>query len=168
MKIKKLSKRQLIIFIIIAVILLATVPTGIYCGVKKETPAKIFTEMFTDQEKLINKWQGEKAASAYEFKDDGTYESFISTISFSGNYKVEGNKITLFNPGTSGKVVYKYNISKKDGVQTLTLVLVEENGQAPENAEEVEYKQVDHINTKSFSEILSDYAKEAVSNKEKD
>ena len=160
MKIKKLSKKQLIAFIIIAVLLVVTVPTGIYCGVKHETPAQVFTQVFTDEELLINKWQSEKAASAYEFKEDGTYESFISTFSYTGNYKVEGKKLTLFNPNSNGKVVYKYNIDKKGNIYTLTLVLLEQNGVEAEDEEEVVYKQVDHINTKSITDLFSDYANE--------
>ncbi|MBQ8980918.1 MAG: hypothetical protein IJ077_04830 [Eubacterium sp.] len=158
MKIKKLSKKQLIAFIIVAVLLVVTVPTGIYCGVKHETPAQVVSKMFSDQDKLINKWQSEKAASAYEFREDGTYESYISTFSFTGNYKVEGKKLTLFNPGSNSQVVYKYDIGKKDNIMTLTLVLLEQNGTEAEDKEEVVYKQVDHINTKSITDLFSDYA----------
>ncbi len=161
MKIKSLSKKQLIVFLIIAVILIVTVPTGIYCGVKHETPSQMLTQMFTDQDKLINKWQGEKAASAYEFKEDGTYESYISTFSFTGNYKVEGKKLTLSNPATNGSVVYRYDISKKDGIETLSLTLLEENGKEAEDEQTVEYKKVDHINTKSITDLLSDFAKDS-------
>ena len=168
MKIKKLSKKQLIVFIIIAVLLVVTVPTGIYCGVKQETPAQVFSQMFTDEDKLINKWQSEKAASAYEFRDDGTYESYISTFSFTGNYKVEGKKLILFNPGSNGKVVYKYDIGKKGNITTLTLVLLEQNGTKAEDEDEVVYKQVDHINTKSITDLFSVYANDIKEEKSED
>ena len=156
MKIKKLNKTQIVIIAVIAVILLVTIPTGIYCTVKSESPAQLMSDMFTDKDELINKWQGEKAVSAYEFKEDGTYESYISTFSYTGNYTVTGKKLTLTNPGSEGKVVYKYNVKKDQ----LILTLVEENGKDVKDADDIVFKKVDHINTKSFSDILGDLAKE--------
>ena len=156
MKFKKLSKKQLIAVIIAAVLIIVIVPTGIYCGVKNESPAQMMTNMFTDKDELINKWQGDKAIAAYEFKDDGTYVSYISSFNYTGNYTVEGKKLTLTNPASSGKVVYKYKIKGDE----LTLTLLDENGKAPEDKESVVYKKVDHINPKSVTDILGDLAKE--------
>ena len=155
MEIKKLNKKQIIAIIIIAVVLIVTIPTGIYCTVNKESPAQMFTDIFSSEDQLINKWQGEKAVSAYEFKEDGTYDSYVSTFSYSGNYKVEGKKLTLYNPSAGGQVVYKYKING----DKLTLTLLEENGQEPADEQVNEYTRVDHINTKSFTDILSDLAK---------
>ena len=155
MEIKKLNKKQIIAIIIVAIVLIVTIPTGIYCTVNKESPADMLTDMFSSEDKLINKWQGEKAVSAYEFKEDGTYDSYVSTFSYSGNYKVEGKKLTLFNPSAGGQVVYKYKING----DKLTLTLIEENGQKPEEEQENEFTRVDHINTKSFTDILGDLAK---------
>ncbi|MBR3149761.1 MAG: hypothetical protein IKF64_06285 [Eubacterium sp.] len=164
MKIKKLSKKQVIAIIVVAVILLVTVPTGIFCTVKKESPIEMVTNIFTDEDELISKWQGEKAVSAYEFKEDGTYESFISTFSYTGTYVVSGNKLTLTNPGSEGRVVYKYNVT--NGGKELHLTLIEENGQKKTESDELVFKKVDHINTKSFTDILTDFAKEQASQKE--
>lgn len=156
MKVKKLSKKQIIIIAVIAVLIIVLVPAGIYCTVNKESPAQMISDVFTDKDDLINKWQSDKAIAAYEFKEDGTYESFISTFSYTGNYTVEGKKLILTNPGANGRIVYKYNVKGDE----LTLKLIEENGTEAEDGEELVYKKVDHINTKSFTDILGDFAKE--------
>ncbi|MBE6817397.1 MAG: hypothetical protein E7520_06830 [Ruminococcaceae bacterium] len=156
MKIKKLSKKQIIIIAVVAVLLIVLVPTGIYCTVNKESPAQMISDVFTDRDDLINKWQSDKAIAAYEFKEDGTYVSYISTFHYTGNYTVEGKKLILTNPGANGRIVYKYNI-KGD---TLTLELLEENGEKPEDGEKLTYDKVDHINTKSVTDILGDFAKD--------
>ncbi len=156
-KVKKLSKKQIIIIAAVAVLVILLATTGIYCGVKQESPAQMMSDIFTDKDELINKWQGEKGVAAYEFKEDGTYDSYISTFSFSGNYTTEGNKLTLSNPANGDSVVYKYKI-KKD---TLTLTLLQEHGKDAEESEENVYNKVDHINTKSPTDILSDFAKDA-------
>ena len=116
----------------------------------------MMSNVFTDKDELINKWQGDKAVSAYEFKEDGTYESYISTFSYTGNYQVSGKKLTLTNPGAEGKVVYKYKVKKDE----LILTLIEENGKEVTDSDEIVFKKVDHINTKSFADILGDLAKE--------
>lgn len=155
MKIKKLTKKQIIAITVAVVLVIVIVPTGIYCGVKNESPAQMMSDIFTDKDELINKWQGDKAIAAYEFKEDGTYVSYISSFNYTGNYKVEGKKLTLTNPASDGKVVYKYKIKGDE----LTLTLLDENGKEPESKESVVYKKVDHINPKSVTDILSDLAK---------
>jgi len=157
MKIKSFKKSQIIAIIFAAVLILALAATGIYGIVTKESPIEVISDVFTsDEEKLVAKWQGEKAVSGYEFKEDGTYDSYISTFSYSGVYHVDGNKLTLTNPAAEGKVVYKFSIHG----DTLTLSLLEENGEAPEETEENEYTKVDHFNMRSFTDILQDYADE--------
>ena len=44
----------------------------------------------------------------------------MSTVNFSGEYTVKGNKITLTNPNTNAQVVYKYKVKGK--VLKLTLM----------------------------------------------
>ncbi|MBQ7203518.1 MAG: lipocalin family protein [Eubacterium sp.] len=157
MKIKKLTKGQLIVVIIVAVLLLITIPAGIYCGVNNESPADLINDIVTpDDEQIIAKWQGDKAVSAYEFKDDGSYDSYISTFSIEGIYTINGNKLTLKNQSSGGEVVYKFTIRGN----TLTLTLLEENGKKVDEKEETVYKKVDHFNMKSLTDILSDYAEE--------
>ena len=106
------------------------------------------------QAKLVNKWQSQDAPglSAYEFYDDGTYKSYISTFSFNGNYTVKGDKLTLTNPNTGQNVVYKYGIYGN----TLTMTLIEENGTTFDDREPLRFDRVDVLNQKSLSDMLDD------------
>ena len=152
---KKINKRQLISIIIIAVLLIILIPTAIYCGVNKESPRQMVGDIFTsNQEQLIGKWQGEKNLTAYEFKDDGTYDSYISSFSYQANYFAESSKLTLTNPESSGNVVYKYSVHGDN----LTLTLIEENGKEVEEKEKYKYKRVENIRSQSFVDFLKDYA----------
>ena len=129
--------------------------SAIYCGVNKETPQQMMTDIFkSNEEQLIGKWQGEKALTAYEFKDDGTYDSYISSFSYTANYVADSSKLTLTNPATAGSVVYKYKIHG----DSLTLRLIEENGKEPDEKEVYEYKRVENIHSQSFVDFLKDYA----------
>lgn len=155
--IKKLSKTQLIIVIIVAIFALMFIGGGIYCAVNDETPAEMFTDMFTSNDKqIVGKWQNSTnpGISAYEFYDDGTYDSYLSTFAFTGEYKIEGNKITLSNPNTNKSVVYKYSLNG----DKLTMKLVEEEGQTAEDEKENEYKRVKYLNMKDIQDIIGDLA----------
>ena len=152
---KKLKKSQIIIICVVAVLLIVLIPSAIYCGVNNETPKQLMTDMFTaNEEQLIGNWQGEKGLTAYAFKEDGTYDSYISTFSYSANYIADSSTLTLSNAATPGTVVYKYTIHG----DSLTLKLLEENGKEPEEAEEYTYKRVDTIHSQSFVDFLKDYA----------
>ena len=154
-KFKKLKKNQIIIIAVIAVLLIILVPSTIYCSVHKENPKEMLTDMFTaNEEQLIGNWQGDKGLTAYSFNEDGTYESFISSFSYTANYKVDSSKLTLSNPATLGEVVYKYSIHG----DTLKLKLLEENGNEPREKEVYEYKKVDTIRSQSFVDFIKDYA----------
>ena len=155
LKFKKLKKYQIVLIAVSLVFLIAIISTAIYCGVNKETPQQMMTDVFTSNEKqIIGKWQGAKGLSAYEFKDDGTYDSYISSFSYSANYVADSSKLTLTNPATVGSVVYKYKIHG----DTLTLKLIEENGKEPEEKEVYEYQRVENIHSQSFVDFLKDYA----------
>lgn len=152
---KKFKRNQIIIICVIAVLLIVLVPSAIYCTVNSETPVEMLNDMFTsNEEQLIGNWQGEKGLTAYAFKEDGTYESFISSFSYTANYFADSSKLTLSNAATPGTVVYKYSIHG----DTLTLRLIEENGKEPEEKEEYTYKKVDTIHSQSFVDFLKDYA----------
>ncbi len=152
---KKVKKNQIIIIVVIALLLIILVPSAIYCGVNGENPKEMITDIFTsNEEQIIGKWQGEKGLTAYEFKDDGTYDSYISSFSYSANYLADSSKITLSNPATTGTVIYKYSVHG----DTLTLKLVQENGREPEEKEEYKYKRVENIRSQSFVDFLKDYA----------
>ena len=153
---KKLNKKQLILLIVIAVLIIVIVPTAIYCGVNKESPTQMVGDIFTsNQVQLIGKWQGDKNLTAYEFKEDGTFDSYISSFSYTGNYMADSSKITLTNPATTGSsVVYKYSVRG----DTLTITLIEENGKEVDEKEKFTYKRVENIRSQSFTDFLKEYA----------
>ncbi|MDD6603727.1 MAG: DUF5640 domain-containing protein [Eubacteriales bacterium] len=146
---------KMIISIVIAVILvIIIVPSGIYCAVNKETPKQVIVDTFSSSEdQLVGKWQGATGVSAYEFKEDGTYISYISSFDFSGTYTIKGNKLTLFNAASNGNVVYKVKVNSK----SLTLTLIEENGVESEEKDEIKLDRVDTIRTRTLSDIIDDY-----------
>ena len=96
----KLSKAKTAIIIIAAIIFALLVAGGIYCVATDQSPATAIEAATAHQDKLVGKWQSQKSPglSAYVFYDDGTYDSYLSTVNFSGEYTVKGNKITLTNP----------------------------------------------------------------------
>ncbi len=153
------DKKSKIIAIIVAIVLvIVIVPSSIYCIVNKESPAQMLSDTFTSSEKqLLGKWQGETGVSAYEFYEDGSYDSYLSTFSFSGNYSLDGNKLTLTNPATAGHVVYKISVTEKK----LVLTLYSENGTevAKDEQTKLEFDKVTHISTKSINDLISDAAK---------
>ncbi len=155
--IKKLSKVQVIIVIIVAVFAVIFIGGGIYCAVNDETPAEMFTDVFTSNDKqIVGKWQNSSTPglSAYEFYDDGTYDSYLSTFAFTGEYKIEGSRITLSNPNSNKSVVYKYSLNG----DKLTMKLVEEEGQEVEDEEKNEFKRVKYLNMKDLQDIIGDLA----------
>ena len=155
LKFKKLKKYQIVLIAVALMLIIVFVSSAIYCGVNNETPKQLITDITTsNEEQLIGKWQGEKGLTAYDFKDDGTYESYISSFSYSANYVADSSKLTLTNPATVGSVVYKYKVHG----DSLTLKLIEENGKEPEEKEEYKYKRVETIHSQSFVDFLKDYA----------
>ena len=153
---KKLSKKQLIIVIVIAVFVIALITLGTISIVKQESPVDLISGAFSSEEELIGSWQGENAVNAYVFYEDGTYDSYLSTFSIKGQYDVDGNEITLSSLGASGSVVYRYKV-KGD---TLTLTLVRSNGAKVENKEEHTFTKVDHLNMKTLTEVIQDLAEQ--------
>ena len=159
MKIKKLSKKQLIIIIVVVILLLALlIPSSIYMIKNEENPIQMVQDIVTpDDEKIIGKWQGEKAANGYEFFSDGSFDSYISTFSYSGEYELDGNRLILTNPGSEGKVIYKFSVNGDH----LNLKLLESNGEVPETPEEHTFTKVEHFNMKSPLDLLRDFAEDA-------
>ncbi len=161
--IKKLSKGQLGAIIAGAILIIALIAGGVYCGVNDETPAQLFNDIVkSNDELIIGKWQGEQAINGYEFKNDGTYDNYLSTFSFSGQYEVDGNKLTLRNVTAGSYVTYKFSINGNK----LTIQLINENGVESEDSEKLILKKVDHFNMKSFTDVLEDAAKEAKADSE--
>lgn len=157
-----IDKKKLITIIVAVVLVVIILPSGIYCIVHKENPVQMLTDTFSSSEsQLVGKWQGASGVSAYEFNEDGTYKSYISSFDFSGTYTVDGKKLTLYNTATSGSVEYKINVTAKK----LTLTLTKENGVATKGDEKdkIEFDRVDSIKTKSISDIIDQYTTTAKS-----
>lgn len=160
---KKLSKVQISLIVVAAILIIGLIGGGVYCGVNEETPAQMINDIVkSDEELIIGKWQGEQAINGYEFKDDGTYDNYLSTFSFQGQYTLEGNKITLKNINAGSYVTYKFSING----DKLTMELVDENGVEAEESEKLIFERVKHFNMKSFTDILEDAADEAKNNQE--
>ena len=76
----------------------------------------------------------------------------MSTVNFSGEYTVKGNKITLTNPNTNAQVVYKYKVKGK----VLKLTLMEDDKEAETNA----YDSVDELQMKTLADLIGDSIKD--------
>jgi hypothetical protein len=144
---------QVVLIVVVAVIaVLAIVLTSVSFVTDVNPISYISGEIH--QSKLVNKWQSQDAPglSAYEFFDDGTYKSYISTFSFNGNYTVQGDRLTLENPNSGQSVVYKYAIHGN----TLTITLIEENGTEFSDRDPLKFDRVDMFNQKSFQDMLDE------------
>lgn len=147
---KTLSTVKLLIIAVVAVIVGLVAAGGIYCVATDQSPASAVSSAFSKQDKLIGKWQSQSSPglSAYVFYEDGSYDSYISTVNFSGDYTVKGNKLTLINPKTNATVTYKFKVKGK--VLTLTLI---EDGKA---TEENKYDSVDELQQKTLADLIGD------------
>lgn len=145
---------KIVLVIILSILIMTLVPTGIYCAVEHKNPAEMVSSAFSsaNPELIIGKWQNETRSSAYEFYEDGTYESYFSTFSFKGDYTVKGDELTLSNPSSDSTVVYKFKVDKK----TLSMSLSQEGGLDSNATQSVEYNRVDRIETKTLTDLLGD------------
>ena len=136
----KLSKAKTAIIIIAAIIFALLVAGGIYCVATDQSPATAIEAATAHQDKLVGKWQSQKSPglSAYVFYDDGTYDSYLSTVNFSGEYNAQ--------------VVYKYKVKGK----VLTLTLMEDDKEAESNA----YDSVDELQMKTLADLIGDSIKD--------
>ena len=146
---KVFTTKQVVLLVVIAVLAVLAIGTVVICSVANV----IAGEMSKD--KLVNKWQSQTAPglSAYEFFDDGTYTSYLSTYSFDGEYEVEGDKLILKNPNSNQNVIYKYSIVG----DTLTLTLTDSNGTEMDGREPNKFDRVDSFNQKSIQDIIDEY-----------
>jgi hypothetical protein len=155
---KKSSKTGKIVSIVIAVVIaIILVAGGIYCVSTNQNPAQAVKSVFTSSEnQIVGKWQSQKSPglSAMVFYDDGTYDSYISTVNFSGEYEIKGSKLYLKNPSTSKEIVYKFSVNEKE----LSLVVIEEDGEKSETNDETKYDRVDELNQKTLTDLISDAA----------
>lgn len=148
------TTKQVILAVVISVIaVLAIGATIIFTAIDVNPISYIAGEI--TQNKLVNKWQSQSAPglTAYEFYDDGTYTSYLSTYTFDGEYEVNGDKITLKNTSSNQTVTYKYSIVG----DTLTLTLLNTNGSEMEGREPAKFDRVDTLNQKSLQDLIDGY-----------
>lgn len=152
------TTKQLIISIVIAVFAAAIVTGTVVCAINHVNPVS-YVAGEANKGKLVGKWQSQNAPglSAYEFFEDGTYSSYISTYSFDGEYDVKGDKLVLKNTKTNQEATYKYAINGS----TLLLTLVNTNGSDLDDKEPNKYDKVDSLNQKSISQMLDAYKEKA-------
>ena len=152
------TTKQLIISIVIAVFAAAIVTGTVVCAINHVNPVS-YVAGEANKGKLVGKWQSQNAPglSAYEFFEDGTYSSYISTYSFDGEYDVKGDKLVLKNTKTNQEATYKYAINGN----TLSLTLVNTNGSDLDDKEPNKYDKVDSLNHKSISQMLDAYKEKA-------
>ena len=152
------TTKQLIISIVIAVFAAAIVTGPVVCAINHVNPVS-YVAGEANKGKLVGKWQSQNAPglSAYEFFEDGTYSSYISTYSFDGEYDVKGDKLVLKNTKTNQEATYKYAINGN----TLSLTLVNTNGSDLDDKEPNKYDKVDSLNQKSISQMLDAYKEKA-------
>ena len=155
----ELNKTKKIIIAVAAVIVVLLIAGSSYCIATEQNPIEAAQTIFSsNEEKLVGKWQSQSSPglSAYVFYDDGTYDSYLSTVNFSGNYTVKGNKVTLVNPETSKEITYKFKVNGK----VLSLTLVEEDSKKNDNNEVIKFDLVDELNQKTLTDIIGELAKD--------
>lgn len=148
------STKQVVLMVVIAVLAVLAVGTVVICSVADINPVSYIAGE-ASKDKLVNKWQSQTAPglTAYEFFEDGTYTSYLSTYSFDGEYEVKGDDLILKNPSSNQNVIYKYKIVG----DTLTLTMTDSNGTVLEDREPNKFDRVDSLNQKSIQDMIDDY-----------
>ena len=150
---KNNSKIKIALVIIACILAVIIIPSGIYCAVEKVTPAQMVSNIVvSNADRIVGKWQNEAGSNAYEFYENGTYDSYFSTFSYSGDYTVDGDELTLSNPNNDSTVVYKIKVSK----DSLSMKVYKQAGLEANQDEETtaEFKRVERIQTKTIDELL--------------
>ncbi len=148
------SAKQVILIVFIAVVVVCLAGTGIICAKNNINPVSYIAGEVTKNQ-IVGKWQSQTVPglSAYEFYDDGTYTSYISTYTFDGEYVIEGDKLTIRNPSKNDSVIYQYNIIGN----TLSLTRVNSDGSKwDEDVVPSKFDKVDTLNQKSITEMLDE------------
>lgn len=150
------SAKQVILIVVIAVVVVCLAGTGIICAKNNINPVSYIAGEVTKNQ-IVGKWQSQTVPglSAYEFYDDGTYTSYISTYTFDGEYVIEGDKLTIRNPSKNDSVIYQYNIIGN----TLSLTRVNSDGSKwDEDVVPSKFDKVDTLNQKSITEMLDEFS----------
>lgn len=136
---------------IILAILIAGITT---CAVNDINPISYMASIITnDKAHLVAKWQSQEApgVSAYVFNDDGTYDSYLSSFKFPGEYDTKGDRLILKKPDTNTSVEYKYSVRG----DVLTMTLYKESGHKVKDKKTYKYDRVDALNQKTFGDLLN-------------
>ncbi len=155
---KMFSRKQVVLISVLCAVIVAAVILTVTCVVNDFNPITYVASVVTkDEENLIGIWQSEEAPgiSAYVFNEDGTYDSYISSFNFGGEYEVNADKLTLVNPLSDQKVVYRYSVNG----DKLTMTLIEENGSKVKNSEPNKYNKSKTLSQKSLTDLLGELKK---------
>lgn len=163
---KTFTKKQLIISVVISVLAVVLICATAICIANDFNPITYTLSIITnDKDKLIGKWQSKDAPglSAYEFHEDGDYDSYISSFNFSGQYETKGDKLILINTKSNEEIVYKYSVNG----DTLTLKLIEDTGGEIDDDKSLKFDRVDTLNQKSLYDILGNLKQDTEETTEK-
>lgn len=151
----KVKHLAFIIPIVIVVCLLLA--GGIYCATTDQNPNQaVNTILGKNEELIIGKWQNQAkpGSTAFQFFDDGTYDSYFLQVNFPGEYKIENSKLYLTNPQTKKDIVYSFTVTD----EILKLKTVEEDGKPSETEETVVYEKVDEFHQQSLNDLIGELA----------
>lgn len=166
-KAKTFTKKQMIVSIVIAVVIAVLICLSVICIANDFNPISYSLSIITnDKDKIIGKWQSQDmpGLSAYEFHEDGDYDSYISSFNFSGQYEIKGNELTLINTKSQEEIVYRFSVNG----DTLSLTLIEDTNNSEINDDEtIKFDRVDTLNQKSIADMLGDLKQDTEETTEK-
>lgn len=149
-----ISSKQTKIIAAVCIVLAFLIIGITTCAINDVNPISYMASIITnDKAHLVGKWQSQETPgiSAYVFNDDGTYESYLSSFKFSGEYETKGDKLILKRPGSNVRVEYKYSV--KGDVFTMTLY--KESNRKVKDKKTFKFDRVDSLNQKSFGDLLN-------------
>lgn len=153
------SSKQVTI-IAIACVVLALLIVGItVCAVNDVNPVSYIASVVTnDKKNLVAKWQSQSTPglSAYVFNEDGTYDSYISSFKFTGEYETKGDRLILINPESKEQVEYKYSVRN----DVLSMTLAKENNKKVDSSKEMKFDRVDTLNQKTIEDLIGSLTEE--------
>lgn len=150
------SSKQTKLIAAICIILAVLIIGATTCIINDINPVSYTISVLTgSSKKLVNKWQSQDAPgiTAYEFHDDGTYDSHTLGYVFHGEYETKGDRLILRRSGSKFAVEYKYSI--KNDVLTMTLYKEGSRKLDKEKQKQFKYDRVDFLNQKSLGELLN-------------
>lgn len=151
---KKISvSKKGIIIAVVCLLAVIIIGGGVFCIVTEQNPVEAVQSIFTSREEaILGNWQSQDKPDlvAYVFYENGTYDSFLSNFNFDGEYTIDGNKLSLYNPDTEKRMVYKFTVYG----DVLTLTLIEEDGEEVKDQEVSKYDKVEELNMRSLTDII--------------